>query len=115
MMDQMEEKIKSMQVELDKTKSGAKKKIRELEIQVEDLSAKINRVSMLATATPKVQKERLGTELFPLIQKTYGDRAGKLTGMMLEKDNSEILNMLEDSNYLNKKVKDAVRLLETRK
>ena len=101
--------------ELDKTKSGAKKKIRELEIQVEDLSAKINRVSMLATATPKDQKLKLGMELFPLIQKMYGDRAGKLTGMMLEKDNSEILNMLEDSNYLNKKVKDAVKLLETRK
>ena len=62
--------------------------------------------SMLAAAPPQEQKQMLGERLFPLIQRMYPDLAGKITGMLLEIDNAELLHMLEDSNSLKSKVKD---------
>ena len=46
----------------------------------------------------------LGERLFPLIQRMYPDLAGKITGMLLEIDNAELLHMLEDHNSLKGKV-----------
>lgn len=60
--------------------------------------------SMLASATPQQQKQMLGERLFPLIQRTHGDLAGKITGMLLEIDNSELLHMLESYELLSAKV-----------
>merc|ERR1712137_632044 len=42
----------------------------------------------------------LGERLFPLIQRMYPDMAGKITGMLLEIDNSELLHMLEHNESL---------------
>ena len=60
--------------------------------------------SMLAAAPPQDQKQMLGERLFPLIQRIYPDLAGKITGMLLEIDNAELLHMLEDHNFLKEKV-----------
>lgn len=60
--------------------------------------------SMLAAAPPQEQKQMLGERLFPLIQRMYPDLAGKITGMLLEIDNSELLHMLESSESLKAKV-----------
>ena len=65
--------------------------------------------SMLAAAPPQEQKQMLGERLFPLIQRMYPDLAGKITGMLLEIDNAELLHMLEDSNSLKSKVKDKMQ------
>ena len=43
--------------------------------------------------------------LFLLIQRMYPDLAGKITGMLLEIDNAELLHMLEDGNSLKSKVR----------
>merc|ERR1712203_648471 len=51
--------------------------------------------SMLAAAPPQEQKQMLGERLFPLIQNMYPELAGKITGMLLEIDNSELVHMLE--------------------
>jgi len=67
--------------------------------------------SMLAAAPPQEQKQMLGERLFPLIQRMYPDLAGKITGMLLEIDNNELLSMLEDSDLLNEKIKEAVNVL----
>ena len=61
--------------------------------------------SMLASATQQQQKQMLGERLFPLIQVTHGDMAGKITGMLLEIDNSELLHMLESYDVLKAKVR----------
>jgi len=60
--------------------------------------------SMLAEAPPQEQKQMLGERLFPLIHSMYPDMAGKITGMLLEIDNSELLHMLESRESLKAKV-----------
>jgi len=54
----------------------------------------------------------LGERLFPLIQRLNGDLAGKITGMLLEMDNSELLMMLENAELLKAKVDEAVSVLQ---
>lgn len=61
--------------------------------------------SMLAEATPHDQKQMLGERLFPLIHRMYPELAGKITGMLLEIDNSELLHMLEHHESLKSKVR----------
>ena len=53
----------------------------------------------------------LGERLFPLIQQTHPDLAGKITGMLLEIDNAELLHMLEFREALSAKVDEAVNVL----
>jgi len=68
--------------------------------------------TMLAVANPDDQKQMLGERLFPLIQRMYPDLAGKITGMLLEIDNSELLHMLEHHESLKAKVEEAVAVLQ---
>ncbi|KAG7463196.1 polyadenylate-binding protein 4 [Solea senegalensis] len=63
--------------------------------------------SMLAAAPPQEQKQMLGERLFPLIQAMHANLAGKITGMLLEIDNSELLHMLESHESLRSKVEEA--------
>lgn len=67
--------------------------------------------SMLVT-TPQEQKQMLGERLFPLIQAMHPTLAGKITGMLLEIDNSEPLHMLESPESLRSKADEAVALLQ---
>jgi hypothetical protein len=46
----------------------------------------------------------LGERIFPLIQQMQPDLAGKITGMLLEIDNTELLHMLESRESLKAKV-----------
>ncbi|XP_072548697.1 polyadenylate-binding protein 1A [Salminus brasiliensis] len=68
--------------------------------------------SMLAAAPPQEQKQMLGERLFPLIQNMHPNLAGKITGMLLEIDNSELLHMLESPESLRSKVDEAVAVLQ---
>jgi len=69
----------------------------------------------LAAAPPSVQKQMIGEKLFPAIAKYQPELAGKITGMMLEMDNSELLILLESDQQLKNKVEEALRVLETTK
>lgn len=68
--------------------------------------------SMLAAADTQEQKQMLGERLFPLIARMYSELAGKITGMLLEIDNSELLHMLEHHESLKAKVEEAVAVLQ---
>uniref|UniRef100_A0AAY4CYS4 Polyadenylate-binding protein n=1 Tax=Denticeps clupeoides TaxID=299321 RepID=A0AAY4CYS4_9TELE len=68
--------------------------------------------SMLAAAPLMEQKQLLGERLYPLIQATHPNLAGKITGMLLEIDNSELLHMLESPESLQSKVEEAVAVLQ---
>ncbi|XP_008778836.2 polyadenylate-binding protein 7-like [Phoenix dactylifera] len=71
--------------------------------------------SMLGAATPQQQKQILGEHLFPLVQKHKPDLAAKITGMLLEMDNSELLLLLESPESLAAKVEEAVQVLKLSK
>ncbi|KAF0306631.1 Polyadenylate-binding protein 1 [Amphibalanus amphitrite] len=68
--------------------------------------------SMLAAAPEQEQKQMLGERLFPMIQHMYPELAGKITGMLLEIDNSELVHMLEHHESLKGKVDEAVAVLQ---
>lgn len=68
---------------------------------------------MLAGADPQGQKNMLGERLFPLIERIYPAEAGKITGMLLEIDNSEILHMLEHPESLASKTEEAIAVLRS--
>lgn len=68
--------------------------------------------SMLADANAQEQKQMLGERLFPIIHRWYPEMAGKITGMLLEIDNSELLHMLEHHESLKAKVEEAVAVLQ---
>merc|ERR1719420_1594972 len=68
--------------------------------------------SSLANAPPGMQKQMLGEKIFPLISRLQPEMAGKITGMMLEMDNSELLILLESPEQLKMKVDEALRVLE---
>ena len=50
--------------------------------------------SVIVSVSPSEQKLMLGKRLFRLIQATHPHQAGKITGMLLEIDNTELLHML---------------------
>lgn len=70
--------------------------------------------STLAALTEPMQKQTLGEALFPQIVAFAGDSglAGKVTGMLLEMDNAELLHLLENSDVLREKVGEATSVLE---
>jgi polyadenylate-binding protein len=66
----------------------------------------------LASLPSDQQKRMLGEALFPLIQQQAKQLAGKVTGMLLEMDNGELLHLLESPDALSAKVGEAVSVLE---
>ncbi|KFV53871.1 Embryonic polyadenylate-binding protein, partial [Gavia stellata] len=68
--------------------------------------------SMLAAAPPQEQKQMIGERLYPLIHAMHPSLAGKITGMLLEIDNSELLLLLESPDSLRSKIEEAVAVLQ---
>jgi polyadenylate-binding protein len=68
--------------------------------------------NMLAAAQPQEQKQMLGERLYPLIHSMHPEWAGKITGMLLEIDNAELLHMLDSRESLKAKVDEAVVVLQ---
>ncbi|KAK2655042.1 hypothetical protein Ddye_008094 [Dipteronia dyeriana] len=61
---------------------------------------------MLVAASPEQQKQILGEQLYPLVEKH------QITGMLLEMDNAELLLLLESSESLAAKVEETVQVLK---
>jgi polyadenylate-binding protein len=68
-------------------------------------------LASLTQSTPQQQKQIIGEHLYREIYAMHSDLAGKITGMLLEMDNSELLHMLEVPESLKSKVEEAVTVL----
>ncbi|GAB4861079.1 Polyadenylate-binding protein 5 [Ancistrocladus abbreviatus] len=67
--------------------------------------------SALASATPENQRYMLGEQLYPLVERLEHEYAGKVTGMLLEMDQTEVLHLIESPDALKKKVAEAIDVL----
>lgn len=66
----------------------------------------------LLAAPPHQQKQLLGEALYPKIAEINSELAGKITGMLLEMDNVELLNLIDDSSALRTKVDEALNVYD---
>ncbi|XP_055811583.1 polyadenylate-binding protein 7-like [Solanum dulcamara] len=71
-----------------------------------------NLSAMLTAAPPKQQKQILGEHLYPLISQHKPHLAAKVTGMLLEMDNSELLSLFKSPESLAAMVQKAVEVLK---
>ncbi|KAF5740663.1 polyadenylate-binding protein 2-like [Tripterygium wilfordii] len=67
--------------------------------------------SALANATPEQQRMMLGESLYPLVDQLEHEAAAKVTGMLLEMDQTEVLHLLESPDALKAKVAEAIEVL----
>eukprot|EP01018_Ginkgo_biloba_P022919 Gb_33053 [translate_table: standard] len=67
--------------------------------------------SALANATSDQQRTMLGESLYPLVDQLEHDHAAKVTGMLLEMDQTEVLHLLESPEALKAKVAEAMEVL----
>lgn len=55
----------------------------------------------------------LGESLYPLVERLERDAAAKVTGMLLEMDQTEVLHLLESPEALKAKVAEAMEVLRS--
>ncbi|CAA0819593.1 Polyadenylate-binding protein 4 [Striga hermonthica] len=67
--------------------------------------------SALANATPEQQRTMLGENLYPQVDQLEHEHAAKVTGMLLEMDQTEVLHLLESPEALKAKVAEAMDVL----
>ena len=65
----------------------------------------------LAQASPDQQRIIIGEALYPLVESVEPTAAAKVTGMLLEMDQSEVLHLIEDQAALTAKVGEAMHVL----
>ncbi|KAE9586818.1 hypothetical protein Lal_00004325 [Lupinus albus] len=65
----------------------------------------------LANAPPEQQRTMLGEALYPLVDKLEPESAAKVTGMILEMDQPEVLHLIESPDALQEKVAEAMNVL----
>lgn len=55
----------------------------------------------------------LGENLYPLVEQLEPEMAAKVTGMLLEMDQTEVLHLLESPEALKAKVAEAMEVLQS--
>lgn len=69
-------------------------------------------IKALAAAPEEQKKQMIGERLFPLIKTQQPRLAGKITGMLLEMDNGELIHLLESPAALTEKIQEALNVLQ---
>nr|KYP32804.1 Polyadenylate-binding protein 2 [Cajanus cajan] len=70
-------------------------------------------VTALANASPEMQRQILGDALYPLVENLVHDSTttGRVTGMLLDLDQPEVLHLLEEPNAFRIKVDEMINTL----
>ena len=68
--------------------------------------------AILAAAMPGVQKQMIGERIYPKLLGFGPERAGKITGMMLELPCPDLMDMLEDEAKLWAAADQAIEVLD---
>eukprot|EP00808_Paulinella_micropora_P023475 g48445.t1 len=68
--------------------------------------------SVLVSAAPEQKKRMIGERLFPLVQARQPEKAGKITGMLLEMDDTDLIHLLDSDKALDDNIKEALAVLE---
>ncbi|KAL1747536.1 hypothetical protein HDZ31DRAFT_31762 [Schizophyllum fasciatum] len=68
--------------------------------------------AQLAAVSPMEQKQMLGEVIYMRIAASHPDLAGKITGMLLEMDNAELLSLLDSPDAMAGKVNEALSVLQ---
>merc|ERR1711920_689331 len=66
---------------------------------------------LCAREVTSMSKQMLGEMLFPMVQNICPEHANKITGMIIELDNVELVPLLESESALREKVEEAVVVL----
>ncbi|KAM7250704.1 hypothetical protein ACFE04_022587 [Oxalis oulophora] len=67
--------------------------------------------TLLAIVSPREQRILLGEHLYPLVEALEPETAAKVTGMLLELNQTEVLQLLESPDALRARVNDAMDVL----
>lgn len=67
---------------------------------------------MLASVDEKSRKQIIGERLYPKISLKCPEMAPKITGMLLEMENTELLRILETESDLDLKIQEAISVLQ---
>jgi polyadenylate-binding protein len=70
------------------------------------------RLAELQTLDHDKQRQILGEMLFPKIQAITPELAPKITGMLIDLEVPEVIELLEDNNMLQERIQEAKELLE---
>jgi hypothetical protein len=118
---QEQQQLRARRKELQKQEKAAattaratKKEIERQEKEVKEKRKQQNPLTAanLAKAAEPQQKQMLGERLYPLIERSQPELAAKITGMLLELDNSELLLLLDSQEQLQDKISEALKKLE---
>jgi len=69
-------------------------------------------LNTLKNAPPPQQKQMLGEALYPKIHALQPELAGKITGMLLEMDNDELIFLINNDEALRDKVDEALKVYD---
>jgi polyadenylate-binding protein len=69
-------------------------------------------IKVLAAAPDSMRKQMIGERLFPLVSAEQPELASKITGMLLEMDNYELIHLLESQAALSEKIQEALQVLQ---
>lgn len=67
---------------------------------------------MLEGLTGSTRANILGVRVFPIVQRIYPMSAGKITGMLIQLSNKELLEMLQEDHKVLAKAHEAIDLLQ---
>ncbi|KAJ1858261.1 Protein phosphatase PP2A regulatory subunit B [Coemansia sp. RSA 1822] len=83
------------------------------EAPVEAEPASTLTAAALAAAPEEERKQMLGEALYPLIEARTPDMAGKITGMLLEMEDDDLLLLIDDSAQRDAKIDEALEVLNS--